>query len=150
MPPLPILYLVRYRSAVHVTHHPQRRITISPTTAYRACCVRDRASSSHKRDSSSSNPIETTPGTPHQHHTSTTPAAQQHSSRDSSRGGGDLTSPAAVYVPDFKNRGKTAKQDLPFKMNHFPKIRSHNGRPLFPMQLFWSLKTTKIIARNNR
>ena len=45
MSPLPIMYLVWYLSAVHVTHHPQQRITNTPTTAYRACCVRDRASS---------------------------------------------------------------------------------------------------------
>ena len=44
------------------------------------------------------------------HHTHTTAAAQQqHSSRDSSRSGGGLTSPATVYVPDFKNKGKRQK-----------------------------------------
>ena len=65
------------------------------TTAHRACCVRDRASSSHKRDSRSST-IKTTTPAPHQHHTN----------RDSSRGGGDQTSPATVYVSDFRKKGK--------------------------------------------
>ena len=95
MSPLPILYLVSYLFPVHVTHHPQQRITDTPTTVYRACCVRDRASSSLKRDSTTTT-IKTTIGTPH----------QQHSSRDSSRCGGDLTPPTTVYVPDFKNKGK--------------------------------------------
>ena len=86
------------------------------------------------------------------HHKHTTPAAQQqHSSRDCSRGGGDLTSPATMYVPEKKNKGKRQNKTYQFKINHFPKIRSHNnGRLLFMMQLFWSLKTTKIIARTNR
>ena len=136
-------------------HHPQQRITNTPTTAYRACCVRDRASSSHERDSSSTITIETTTGTPtppskppQAHHTSTRAAPQQqHSSRDSSRGGGDLTSPATVYVPEFKSKGKRQKQDLPI---HFKKTRSHNGRPLFLVQLFLEPQNYKIIAKNNR
>ena len=57
--------------------------------------VRDRASSSHKRDSNSTTTIKTTTPAPHQQHSSST------SCRDSTRGGGDLTSPATVYVPDF-------------------------------------------------
>ena len=78
MSPLPILYvpgMIPVCCTRH--HHPQQRITDTPTTAYRACCVRDRALSSHKRDSSSSTTIETTTGTPHQHHSSSTAAAQQ-------------------------------------------------------------------------
>ena len=75
MSPLPILYLVWYLSAVLVTYHPQQRITNTPTTAYRACCVRDRALSSHKRDSSSTTTIETTTGTPHQQHSRSTATA---------------------------------------------------------------------------
>ena len=76
-------------------------------TIPRSCCVRDRASSSHKRDSSSTAIIETT-------HMHTTQAPQQQHiartcSKDNSRGGGDLTSPATVYVADLKKKcyGKT-------------------------------------------
>ena len=66
------------------TRHP------SPTTknhnhtydSIPSCCVRDRASSSHKcDDSSTTTTIETTTGTPQQQHSSRTAAAQQqHSS----------------------------------------------------------------------
>ena len=92
--------------------------TNTPTIAYRACCVRDKASSSHTRNSSSTSTIKTTTGTPHQQHNSSTAAAQQqHSSRDSSRGRGELTSPGTVYVPDFKNIGKRQNKTYQFKTN---------------------------------
>ena len=79
------------------------------------------------------------------HHSSTTPAPQQqHSSRDSSRGGGDLTSPATMYVPDFKSIGKRQNKTYQFNINHFPKIRSHNGRLSFLMQLFREPQNYKI------
>ena len=113
-------------------HHPQRRITNTPTTAYRACCVRDRASSSHKRDSRSTTTIENTTGTPHQQH--------------SSKGGGDLTSPATVYVADLKNTGKRQNKTYQFNINYFSKTRRHNGRPLFLTQLFLEPQNYK----NNR
>lgn len=65
---------------------------------------------------------------------------QQHSSKTatakSSRGGGDLASPAIVYVPEnqIQTNGKT---NQPIQnINHFPKLRSHYGRPIFLMQLF--------------
>ena len=39
-------------------------------------------------------------------------------------------------MPHFRNKGKRQDKTYRFKINHFPKIRSHKGRPLFPMQLF--------------
>ena len=42
----------------------------------------------------------------HSRHTTPAPQKKQRSRRDRSRGGGDLTSPATVYVPDFKNKSK--------------------------------------------
>ena len=114
------------------THHPpitHNKESQAHLRQHTALDVSETASSSHKRKSSSTTTIETTTGTPQ----------QQHSSRDSSRGGGDLTSPAtALYVPDFKNTDKRqTNQDLPIQnIKYFPKIRSHNGRPLFLMQLF--------------
>ena len=85
------------------------------------------------------------------HHRHTTPAPhQQRSRRDSSRGGGDLTSPATVYVPDFKNRGKR-QQDVPTQnKTTFQKSEAIMDIPYFWCSYFWSLKTTKIFVRNNR
>ena len=47
------------------------------------------------------------------------------SRRDRSRGGGDLTSPAIVYVPDFKNKGKRQNKTYQFKI----KPLSKNQKP---------------------
>ena len=120
---------------VTITHNKESQTHLRQHT-YRACCVRDRASSSHKGDSSTTTTIETTTATP-QHH---------HSSRDSSRRGGDLTSPATVYVPDFKNQRKQQNKTYQFNIKPLFKIRSHNGRPLFLMQLFLEPQNYK----NNR
>ena len=62
------------------------------------------------------------------HHTSTTPAPyQQHRSKDSSRSGGDLTSPATMYVPDFENKGKRQNKTYQFQFNIKP--LSKNQKP---------------------
>ena len=72
---------------------------------------------------------------PRQHHTITTAASQQQGQQ---RGGGDLSSPATAYVPGLKKKKKANGKTRPakFKLNHFPKIRSYNGRPSFIVQLF--------------
>ena len=119
MSPLLILYLEWYLSAVHVTHHPQQRITNTPMTAYCACCVRDRASSSHKRDSSCTTTIETTTGTPHQHHSSS--AAEETAAEAVVTYGRRRQ----VYVPDFKNKGKRQNKTYQFKI----KPLSKNQKP---------------------
>ena len=53
------------------------------------------------------------------------PPQKHHTSRDSSRGGGNLKSPATVYVPDFQKYRQPGKQD--------PRIRnkttSRNQKP---------------------
>ena len=87
----------------------------------------------HKRDSSSTSTTIIK--------TATAAAQQQHSSSSSSKGGGDLTSPATTHVPDFKNKGKRQNKTYQSK-----KIRSHNGCPLFLMQLFLEPQNHK----NNR
>ena len=86
------------------------------------------------------------------HHRHTTPEAQQqHSSRDSCRGGGDLMSPATMYVPDFQKQRQTAKQDLPIQnKTTFQQSKAVMDAPYFSCTYFWSFKHRKIIARNNR
>ena len=81
----------------------------------------------------------------HHHKKNTTPAPhQQHSSRDSSRGGGDVTSPATVYVPDFQKYGQTGKQDLPIQnITTFQKSEAIMDAPYFSCSCFWSLTTTE-------
>ena len=145
MSPVPTLYLVWFLSAVHVTHHSQQRITNTHTTAHAlVVCeteVRPHTQTRQQQHYHHQNHHSSTPPAPHQHH----------SSRDSSKGGRGLTSPVTMYVPDFKNKRQTAKQDLLIQHETtFQKWEAIMGAPFFWCRYFWSLKTSKIITRKNR
>ena len=58
---------------------------------------------------------------------------------------------AAVYMPDLKKTRQTGKQGLPIQnKTNFQQSEAIMDTPYFSCSYFWSLKTTKIIARNNR
>ena len=110
MSQLPIQCLVWYLSAIHVTitHNKESRTHLYDSVP-RLSCARQSFVLTQTRQQHHHHH--------RNHHRHTTPAAQQqHSSRDSSRGGGDLTSPATVYVPDFKNKGKRQNKTCQFKI----------------------------------
>lgn len=145
MSPVPTLYLVWFLSAVHVTHHPQQRITNTHTTARRACCVRDRASSSHTNATAAAAPPSKPP---QQHDTSTTAAAQQQ--RQQQRRWWPNVAGDNVRAR-FQKYRQTAKQDLPIQhKTTFQKSEAIMDASYFWCSYFGSLKTTKLIARNNR
>ena len=82
------------------------------------------------------------------HHISTTTAAQL-----LNRGGSDQTSQATVYVPDFSTKDKRQNKTYQLKKKntcHENWSYSLIDAPYFYCSSFWSLKTTKILARNNR
>ena len=124
MSPLPTLHLVWYLSAVHVTRHPQQRITNTPTTAYipRLLCARQSFVLTQTRQQQQHHH--------HQNHHSSTTAApqQQRSSRDSRRDGGDQTPPATVYVKNKKKEQTGKKQDLPTNSKQYH-LLSKNQKP---------------------
>ena len=106
-------------TAVHVTHHPQRN-NHKHTYDSILCllCARQSFTLTQTRQQHHHHH--------RNHHRHITPAPQQQRSRrDSSRGGGDLTSPATVYVPDLKNKGKRQNKTYQFKM----KPLSKNQKP---------------------
>ena len=154
MSPLPI-YTVPGMIPACCTHHPSPTTKNHKRTAYRACCVRDRVSSSHKHDSSSTTTtIETTAGTPQQQHSSSTAAAQQQK-----RWWPDVASAAQQqkrWWPDvagdsvrarFQKYRQTAKLDLPIQnKTNFPKSEAivwWTPQISDAYIYFWSLKNYK-------
>ena len=54
-------------------------------------------------------------------------------------------------MPDFQKKRQTAKQDVPVQhKTTFQKSEAMIDAPYFSCSYFWSLKTTKIFARNKR